>query len=350
MKRVLVTGFPGFVAGFLVERLAARAEIDELVLLVEERLLEAARSRAAAIDGTRCRVVAGDITRADLGLAAEVAGHVLETVDTVFHLAAVYDLAMSREVGMKVNVGGTENVNDLVGRMRGLESYNYVSTVVVHGEAEGHHPEDAFPEGVSFRNFYEETKHLAELPVRRMMADHPVRIFRPAVVVGSSRTGYTVKYDGPYMVLRAIERLPGPLGRINVGTACRLNLVPVDFVTDAMAAIAARPDSIGRTFHLADPDPVPTTEVCEIFCRAMRGKGTWARLPGPLLRAATATPLATWLLGVPRAATGYFFADQTFETANTTRFLEGTGVACPRLADYAPTLVEYFRGHPEPGR
>lgn len=347
MRRVLVTGFPGFLAGFLVEELLPLA--DRLDLLVEGRFREAAEARAAAY-GPKCRVVVGDITAPDLGLEPRVRDEILAEAETVFHLAAVYDLGMSRELGMKVNVGGTERVNDLVRRMKSLDRYNYISTCYVSGGYDGHVREEDFLEGIPFRNYYEETKYLAEKTVRPMRGEYPVTIFRPAVVVGHSRTGATMKYDGPYMMLQAIRRLPAFLARINVGCEQTINIVPIDFVAAAMARIAARPEAAGLTFQLADPAPYSTLAICDLFSEIALGKRTWTRLPSPVVRTVSKTPLVTWIYGLPSGAARYFYSKTTYDSANTQRFLEGTGIACPRLTDYAPNLVKYFMEHPVPGK
>ncbi|MBI4615870.1 MAG: SDR family oxidoreductase [Planctomycetes bacterium] len=353
MKNILVTGFPGFLAGFLVKRLAERAE--RIHLLVEERFAEKAETLSGriAIEIGRpislFRVVPGDIAREGLGLAEKARDELLAEADTVFHLAAIYDLAMGREIGMKVNVAGTENVNAFVRRMRALARYHYISTAFVAGDVSGAVREDDFFVGQRFRNFYEETKHLAEKAVRQMLAEFPVTIFRPTVVVGHSRTGYTVKYDGPYMALRMIRRLPGFLGRVNFGTDHPFNIVPIDFIVDAMVAIAQRPDSARRTFHLGQPAPMTSREIAELFCRIVKGKGTWGKVPSWVMRAGQHIPAVPWILGVPRQTVPYFYADIQFDCSGTLDMLAGTGVSCPRLSDYAENIVRYYLEHPVPG-
>ncbi len=345
MRRILVTGFPGFLAGFLVEELVPHAE--RLDLLVEGRFREAAEARAATI-GPKCRVVVGDITAPDLGLEAKARDEILAEADTVFHLAAVYDLGMTRELGMKVNVGGTERVNDFVRRMKALGGYNYISTCYVSGSYDGYVREGELLQGITFRNFYEETKYLAEKSVRTMFGQFPVTIFRPAVVVGHSRTGATLKYDGPYMMLSAIRRLPAFLARINVGCEQTINIVPIDFVASAMARIASRPDTAGKTFQLADPAPYSTLAICDLFSELALGKRTWTRMPSAVVRTLARTPLVTWIYGLPSGAARYFYSKTTYDSSNTQAALAGTGVECPRLPDYAPNLVRYFFEHPVP--
>lgn len=353
MKNVLVTGFPGFLATFLVRELARVA--GRVHLLVEERFLDKARSGAAELAAELGRpakmfsVVTGDIRADGLGLGRAASEEILSETDTVFHLAAIYDLAMTRDIGLAVNVEGTRRVNDFVRRMKALACYAYVSTAFVAGKQTGTIREADFREGVSFRNYYEETKHLAEKPVRMMASEVPVVIFRPTVVVGHSQTGYTIKYDGPYMIMKAIQRLPGFLGRVNFGTPYPFNVVPVDFVTAAMARLAADPRAIGKTFHLGDPDPMTSRQIARLFCQLLRGKGTWATLPVWMVRLSSATPLVPWVFDIPGQAVPYFYSNLSFDTSNTQELLRGSDVRFPRITEYAPNIVRYFVEHPVPG-
>lgn len=114
---VFVTGFPGFLGTELLPRLLQRAPDHQAICLVQERFADLAKRRMNSLvaesphlDG-RIRLVVGDITEPDLGLGSQ-----LETIAKVttafYHLAAVYDLSVSRQAGMRVNVDGTRNVCD----------------------------------------------------------------------------------------------------------------------------------------------------------------------------------------------------------------------------------------------
>merc|ERR1711862_773430 len=104
--------------------------------------------------------------------------------------AAVYDLGMSRALGMKVNVQGTKNMTSFAKRCTSLKRFNYVSTCYVSGTYDGRFRETDLEVGQSFNNFYEETKYLAELEVKKCIQDDnlPCTIYRPAIVVGDSVT------------------------------------------------------------------------------------------------------------------------------------------------------------------
>ena len=157
----------------------------------------------------------------------------------MFHLAAIYDLAVRAEIAQRVNVEGTRNVNDFVKTIARLRRYHYVSTCYVAGKRQGVIHENELQHAAGFRNHYEETKYAAELEVEALKSELPITIHRPAVVCGDTRTGETAKYDGIYYLIHYLLKWPSGLTLLNIGNSeVRLNLVPVDFVIEAMVALA----------------------------------------------------------------------------------------------------------------
>jgi nucleoside-diphosphate-sugar epimerase len=348
MRHVLLTGFPGLLASEIVAGLADRDAT--ITLLVEERFLRHARELVGN-RADRLHVVAGDITRAALGLAPQITERLRASCDTVLHLAAVYDLAVGRQVAERVNVRGTEHVNAFARALPLLRRYGYVSTIVVAGRRRGTILEDELEHDAGFHNLYEETKYRAEVAVRALQREGlPVTILRPGVVVGRSTNGWTTKYDGPYMILRLLDRLPGPLRRVGVGSkTVPFPVVPVDFVARGAVAILESPDTFGKTFHLTDPNPLSSAELFGSLCEAYTGKPPRFRLPGGLVRLSAALGLFR-LFGLPGQAIPYLFHACHFDCSNTLAGLEGTGIACPPAASYLDALVRFYRDHPEGGR
>src|SRR4051794_37712410 len=259
----LVTGFPGFIGRRLVRRLVNDGA--RVVTLVEARMAD--KAREIAPEGVE--VVTGDITERHLGLDDATWERLTGEGTHVFHLAAVYDLAVPAEIAQRVNVDGTGNVLEFCVAASSLERLAYVSTAYVAGTRTGTVYEHELVMGQDFKNHYESTKFQAEVWVRELMDKVPTTIVRPAIVVGDSRTGETEKFDGPYYILRAISRAqrygrpPVQFGR---GDAT-FNVVPVDYVVDAMAATAFDPATLGETLHLVDPDPLSARELVELLSR-----------------------------------------------------------------------------------
>jgi thioester reductase-like protein len=348
-----VTGFPGFIAGRLVERLAR--EGARFLLLVQPAFAARAReeiSRIAGQTGARpsdgFRVMEGDITREDLGLSASDSEEARRAATAVFHLAAVYDLAVRRELGERVNVEGTRNVNRFARALPNLRRYHYVSTCYVAGRRTGRILESELRHDAGFRNYYEETKYLAELEVEALKAELPVTIHRPSVVCGDSRTGETAKYDGVYYLINYLRIFPSALSLANIGNRdVRLNVVPVDFVVEAMAALAADDRAAGATVQLADPAPLTTEELFDVISRELAGRVSLFTIPAPLVRTTLNLPLNEKLTGLPRVGVPYFFLDQTYDTARASALLAPHGVACPRFPDYVPALLDFVERHPK---
>ena len=262
-ETIFVTGFPGFLATRLVKRLASEAA--RFILLTQPAFITAAReavqqiSRETGSPAENFRIVEGDITQPDLGLSPDELAQARRETATIFHLAAIYDLAVAQDVAARVNVEGTLNINEFAKTVERLRRYHYVSTCYVAGKRQGLIKENELHHDAGFRNHYEETKYLAELQVEALKAELPITIHRPAVVCGDSKTGETAKYDGIYYLIHYLRRWPGGLTLLNIGNpnVC-LNLVPVDYVIQAMVTLAKEPGAIGATLQLADPAPLTT--------------------------------------------------------------------------------------------
>src|SRR5882724_1411786 len=277
-ETIFITGFPGFIATRLVKRLAA--EGARFILLVHPMFLATAAEELAQIAGetgvdpNSFRLVEGDITKRSLGLSVSDLERARQETTTIFHLAAIYDLAVARDVASHVNVEGTLNVNLFAKSIENLRRYHYVSTCYVAGKREGLIMESELHHDTGFRNHYEETKYLAELEVDALKLELPVTIHRPAVVCGDSVTGETAKYDGIYYLINYLLRVPRWISLFNIGNRkVSLNLVPIDFVVEAMAALARDERAVGKTVQLADPTPLTTHELFNAIAGTINGRG-----------------------------------------------------------------------------
>jgi len=350
-ETVFVTGFPGFIAGRLVKQLAT--EGARFFLLVQPAFTEKAKEEIKRIaDDTRAslnnfRLVEGDITKPGLGLSASDFAAAQRETTTLFHLAAIYDLGVERHVAMRVNVGGTEQVNSFAGEIKDLRRYHYVSTCYVAGKREGVIHENELRHDAGFRNHYEETKYLAELSVEALKKDLRVTIHRPAVVCGDSKTGETAKYDGIYYLIHYLRMWPSALTLLNIGNSdVKLNLVPVDFVIDAMIALAKDEKAAGATVQLADPVPLTTRELFDEIARALKGRESFATIPPGIVYPVLMLPFSPKVTGLPHSAVPYFFLAQTYDTKSARELLDPLGVHCPAFSDYAAALVDFVARHP----
>ncbi len=345
MPAIFFTGFPGFLGAELLPRLLTQSPDAVARCLVQPKFAALARDRVAAMErfANRIEIVEGDITAA---ISARS-----DDVTAIFHLAAVYDLMVSRELGMRVNVEGTRNMLDFAGRCPALTRFHYVSTCYVSGRYEGFFRESDLAISQKFNNYYEETKYLAELEVQTRMGDGlPATIYRPSVVVGDSATGATQKYDGPYVVIRWLLRQPRVAGLPVVGDPTRFffNVVPRDFIIDAIEHLASDPESRGKVFQLADPDPLTVDETIDAIAEALNKRVI--RIPMPRSVAKTMldhVPGVYRVMQIPSAAVDYFVHPTTYDTTNTQRALAPAKITVPRFRDYLPNLIAFVRAHPE---
>ena len=345
---VLVTGFPGFIGGRIVGAMLRDSGDARVVAIAEPRMAGKALEQAAGLAGGRVEVLEGDITQRRLGLSDADYERIAGELTAIYHLAAVYNLAVPLDVATKVNVDGTGNVLTLCEDCERLERLHYVSTAYVAGNRTGTVYEHELELGQSFKNHYESTKFQAEVWVRQAMDRVPTTIYRPAIVVGDSRTGETPKFDGPYYMLRVISRATRwkqPIPRFGRSGA-PFNVVPVDFIVQAMTTADDVPELVGSTLHLVDNDPVSSADVFDMLAKQYAGRTTAYRLPPKLVTASLRVPAVKKLFsGAPPQSIDYLNHPVRFDTRAARELLEPRGVRCPRLEDYVGPLVEFFREH-----
>lgn len=350
-ETIFLTGFPGFIAERLVERLTTAD--TQFFLLVQSQFTEkatAAVERIAKRTSTPLEnfaLIEGDITLPNLGISEDDLDSIRSEITDVFHLAAAYDLAIDKETATRVNLEGTKNVNQLARSLPNLRRYNYVSTCYVAGQRKGRILESELEHDAGFRNFYEETKYLAETEVERLKSELPVTIFRPSVVVGDSRTGETAKYDGIYYLIQYLRKAPGLLRFFNVGNRkVSLNLVPVDFVVEGIATLSRDERAVGTTIALADPSPLSTADLFDAIAESLVKKKSVITPPPAIVEKSLMLPFSPPLTGLPHHGVPYFFLAQTYDTSEATDLLAPHGIKCPNFRDYVRNLITFVEKHP----
>ncbi len=368
MPTYFVTGATGFIGRNLVERLLDRDPEAHVYVLVrdgsQERLGILCEKWGA---GGRVEAVTGDLLEPRLGVSGEWISEHRGEIDHFFHLAAIYDMTASDRRNEELNVGGTRHMLELVAALE-PGTLHHVSSVAVAGSYQGRFTEEMFAEGQELPSPYHRTKYESERLVRER-STAPWRVYRPAIVVGDSRTGEMDKVDGPYYFFGVIRRLGNvlpswlPLVGPEIG---EVNMVPVDYVADAMVEIAHQPGLDGRAFHLADPEMIGVTEALNEFARAAGAPQVAVRLDqrltgalpvGQALGSLTSLPGAHAIreavledFGIPDQVIEHAGFTCSFDTAESEHALAGTGIAVPPLADYAPVLWDYWERKMDPDR
>ncbi len=338
-----VTGFPGFIGKRLVRALASDAQgADRLVLLVQPKDAAAARAALAELGTRRGEILEGDVQQMHLGLSGAEWKALAAEVTGVWHLAGRTGLRAPRAEMRRINVEGTRNVLELCQASRRLQRLSHFSTAYVSGDRVGVILEDELAMGQRFHNAYEETKHQAELLVRRAQSSLPATIFRPSIVVGDSRTGEIDRFEGPYAlaILLVASPLAVPLPLPGDAVA-PLNVVPVDFVVDAARSIASNPAGAGKTVHLVDPSPLSARRVYELIAAHAGKKLPSVSVPARAFQALLQLPLLERFSGVHRPAIEYVNHLAIYNCRNLIELLDGTGIRCPPIASYLDRLIEF---------
>lgn len=232
-----------------IERLLARWEQEEHVLLPRPVVLE------------------GDLAYPDLGLSPASLRWIARNCRAVVHNAArlTFFGASRRGEPWRTNVTGTHHVLDLC-KQYGLREFHHVSTAYVCGLREGLILESDLDFGQSMGNDYERSKLEAERMVREAAFLDPPTIYRPSVIVGDLRSGYTSTFHGYYAMVRLAHTLVGQVALGSTGSQLvaaalglkggeRKNFVPVDWVSAVMAFIVSHPEQHGKTYHLTTDQP-----------------------------------------------------------------------------------------------
>ena len=360
-----VTGATGFIGKRLVKKLLERdgSVIHFLIREVEKDSLDHIYDYWGC-DRSRAIPVVGDLTQKLLGVSAADRKKLGKKTTHFFHLAAIYDLSASAEIQLKVNVEGTRNTVQFAEEI-GARHFHLFSSIASAGLFEGIFREDMFEEAENLEHPYFRTKHDSEGIVRRECSI-PWRIYRPALVVGDSHTGEMDKIDGPYYFFKLIQKmrtmLPSWMPTVGIEGG-RINVVPVDFVVNAVDHIAHQKGEDGKCFHLVDPTPMRVGDLLNTFCRAAHAPQMTMRvnaalfsfIPPRLLKGLMAlTPVRRIRhavmkdLGLPDDMFRFVNYPTRFDCRETTRALKGTGIAVPPLDAYAWRLWDYWERHLDP--
>ncbi|MCK6432440.1 MAG: SDR family oxidoreductase, partial [Aquabacterium sp.] len=361
-----VTGATGFIGKRLVKALLARRGSTVHFLMrpgSEDKLAQL--YKFWGVSRTRAIPVAGDLTARKLGVASDELKALKGQIDAVYHLAAVYDLEADEESQVRVNVEGTRNLVEFA-RAVDAGHVHHVSSIAAAGLYEGVFREDMFDEAEGLDHPYFMTKHESEKIVRKE-CKVPWTVYRPAMVVGDSTTGEADKIDGPYYFFKLIQRmrqlLPPWMPAVGLEGG-RVNIVPVDFVVAALDHIShSKADHAGKCYHLVDPVGYRVGDVLDIFSKAAHApkmnlfvnaallgfipksvkKGLMALAPVRRVYHAVMKDL-----GLPEDMLTFVNYPTRFDCRDTLKALEGSGIACPRLDDYAWRVWDYWERHLDP--
>jgi NAD(P)-dependent dehydrogenase (short-subunit alcohol dehydrogenase family) len=360
-----VTGATGFIGKRLVKKLLERkGSVVHFLIRQESEGKVPALREYWGVPAARAVPVFGDLTSKKLGVAADDVKRLKGQIDHFHHLAAVYDLSADEESQIAVNIEGTRNTVEFA-KAIDAGHFHHVSSIAAAGLYEGVFREDMFEEAENYEHPYFLTKHESEKIVRKE-CKVPWSVYRPAMVVGDSQTGEMDKIDGPYYFFKLIQRmrqlLPPWLPAVGLEGG-RVNIVPVDFVVNALDHLSHKADINKRCFHLVDPVGYRVGDVLDIFSRAAHApkmnlfinaallgfipksvkKGLMAVAPVRRIRSAIMKDLA-----LPEDILTFVNYPTRFDSRETQAALKGSGIEVPNLKDYAWRLWDYWERHLDP--
>ncbi|HSV92163.1 MAG TPA: SDR family oxidoreductase, partial [Desulfobacterales bacterium] len=348
---ILLTGGTGFLGAQVARRVLSNTD-HSVVALVRARDVEEAKQRLertwsewpelAREIGGRVEPLPGDLTHASLGLEAGAWTALAHRVTHMIHSAAELRFDGELDEMRRINVEGTRHLLELARAAHehhGIARYAHVSTAYVAGNRTGEVAEADLSNTHGFANTYEQTKYEGEMLVRRAMDTLPVSVFRPGMVVGDSETGAIRCFNTIYVPLRLY--LAGRLGIVPSAPDLRANMVPVDYVTDAIAKLAFDPRAVGLTFHLTVAhENLPTAKELIQAARSWAEKELGVSLARPhFLPAERLAKLpGAGRLGLPTFLLSYFNENRRFRKDNVERLL---GPYAPDWSAIIPRLLRY---------
>jgi long-chain acyl-CoA synthetase len=354
---IFITGATGFVGMELLVRYLERTDRRIFALIragddlqAQQRLRATLATAGVSDPQGRVMAVRGDVTLPRLGLDKRMWDALAEEVEEIVHAAASVSFTLGLAESRAINVEGTRRVLELGAAAArcggGLRCLSYVSTAYVAGTHRGAFAEDDLDVGQGFRNGYERSKFEAEELVRSHMPGLPTKVFRPSIVVGERDTGWTPAFNVIYWPMRAFAR--GAYRVLPARPRSPVDVVPVDYVADAVFALASAGGGVGETYALA-AGPVASSvgELLALSARAFERRAP-RTIPHGLYRAALHPVLVRraderrrTTLRASEVFFPYFAMRQTFDTTRAADRLAALGIAPSPLDEYFEHLVDY---------
>ncbi len=263
---IFLTGSTGFLGRELVHRLLSTDQSTRLCLLargksqshaemkVYSALSDCLSSRQLESAKSRIEVVRGDLESERFGLGLDTYERITRDLTAVFHSAATTNLDFPLEKARAINVGGTKNAVALAQAGNAVAKPGYrlhhISTAYVAGNTQRVVSADELCFRDGFRNSYERSKAESEAIVREAQNNQlPATIYRPSVIVGDSKTGKTSAFNVLYLPAKML--IKGICKTLPAFPETPFDVVPVNYVADAIIHLSRNPQAVGACYHLS---------------------------------------------------------------------------------------------------
>ena len=353
---VFLTGATGYIGSSLLQTWLEKTDAKIVVLArgkrdkkprarVENALAGLSPAGGERALPARIEVVEGDVSFERFGLKEKPYRELATRVTHIIHCAAAARFDLELDDARKTNVGGTRNILDFGRACGGLRRIDYIGTAYVAGRRTGIIREEELDEGQEHNNTYERSKMEAEKLVRESMRELPIAILRPSIAICDSRTGRASSFNGFYRAMRMYAL--GLMKAVPGNPSSAMDLVPVDYVTEAVHLISTDQASAGACYHLTAGSNNATTlaEISEL-ASAHFGREKFAIVP-PEEFAAHVSKIRD-RLGEKELAMideitlymPYLNGRLAFDNANAVR---ETGLEAPPVRSYFAKMAEYIR-------
>jgi nucleoside-diphosphate-sugar epimerase len=347
---LLVTGYPSLHARRMIEQIVTSEPGALVYVLVptepEDAAAEAPELQLSAEQQARVVFLEGSPHAMDLGLSGAEFRQVAREVDRIHHLAHAGSSAIDSHAAHAINVVGAAEILELARAAPQLACLVVHSTAHVSGDRTGVVHEDDLEAGQSFRSAADETRMRAEVLLRRAMREVPIAVVRPTTIVGGTTAGENDRLEGIYLLVLLVVATPAEIAIPFPGRGdTPLNIVPLDYAIRAAHAIGRHPSAPGRTFHLADPNPLSARSVFELVTHAGGKRAARGSIPSNLAKALLRTPGIERFARSPRAFVEQLTSNVRYDTRNTDLVLGSAGLICPPFESYVDDLVNVVREH-----
>ena len=364
MPHFFITGGTGLVGTNLIPRLLRRfpgstitllargedqSDVDGRIGAIVDRIEqdEGMSGLAERIDG-----LLGDVSLDHCGLGRDAIGRFVGETTHIIHGAATIRFDPPIDEARAINCGGTRRmlaIAQMCAERGNLERFVYIGTSSVSGRRGGNIFEHELEAGQRFFNTYEQSKMESERIVRDHFDRLPCTVFRPSIIIGDSQTGKTTSFNVIYIPLRLIEK--GMLTYVPGTPDTKLDLVPIDWVSDAMAFVLGNPKSAGGVYHIT-AGPQRAARLEEVVIHALKYFDRHVPLKRPRTmefvtleeferRRERMTGREDALMGQLDTLLPYVSVDRLFDSREADALLEGSGIVFPRFVEYSERIFEY---------
>lgn len=377
-KTIFITGGTGFVGsnlsyellkhGYKLKLLARGENAKQRIEKLFNRLFDQQEEYNRAQE--RLEVIKGDVTKENLGIPSEVTEKISHQIDAIFHCAASTSFEEAkREEIEKQNIEGAKNILEFALRL-GNPEFHFMSTAYVCGNKKGIFYEDELDAGQEFNNYYEESKLQAEKLIKEYEDKFNIKavIYRPAIIVGNSKTGRTSNFLGFYSLIGATYLLlklfkedlnKGGKRALKAGVSFKgkelhiplrvpaianktLNIVPIDYVIDVIMKIYKSQSGFGKTYNIVNPNPPTIGYIQRAVCLRLDISGI--KIVDP--KEFTIAPMTPWeefFIKYIKSFSPYLQQEEPiFSDRNTQEILNGTHIKCPYISEkLISKLIDY---------